>query len=57
MKIMKKTYQNPTLEVVKLQTVGMLASSVEGFNSTLNSEKSIGSSDMLGRDSDFEEED
>jgi hypothetical protein len=33
---MKKTYMEPTLEVVKIETTQMLAASVEGFNSALD---------------------
>ena len=33
---MKKTYMEPTLEVVKIETTQMLAASVEGFNSVLD---------------------
>jgi hypothetical protein len=33
---MKKTYLEPTLEVVKIATTQMLAASVEGFNATLD---------------------
>ena len=33
---MKKTYLEPTLEVVKIATTQMLAASVEGFNSVLD---------------------
>lgn len=33
---MKKTYMEPTLEVVKIETTQMLAASVEGFQATLD---------------------
>ena len=45
---MKKTYINPTIEVVKIQTVGMLAQSLPTDDST---------SQNLSRDFDFDEED
>ena len=49
---MKKTYQNPTLEVVKIQTVGMLADSLMKGTESVKDEKNV-----LGRDYDFDDED
>ena len=56
-KNMKKTYQNPTLEVVKIQTAGMLAvSGGVGNGSTVGN--SYNSDDVsYGRDYDFDDED
>ena len=55
--IMKKTYINPTLEVVKIQTVGMLAGSL-GQNDTSASVNGSGEyTNQLGRDYDFDDED
>lgn len=45
---MKKTYQNPTTKVVKIQTVKMIAASPDGFNKSLNSVGGDGSN-ALGR--------
>lgn len=45
---MKKTYNNPSTTVVKVQTVQMIAVSLDGFNSTLNSTGGDGSN-ALGR--------
>ena len=44
---MKKTYINPTIAVVKLQTVGMLAASLPTDDSTEQN---------LGRSFDFDDE-
>jgi len=44
---MKKTYMEPTLEVVKIETAPMLAGSVvEGFNPTLDN-TGVGAGDAL----------
>lgn len=51
---MKKTYSNPTLEVVRIQTQQMLATSTETF-SFGDGTKSGG--DAAGRESDFDDED
>lgn len=45
---MKKIYNNPKIEVIKIQTVGMLAESVTKSGSTSNP------SDLLGHDDDFD---
>ncbi len=50
---MKKTYMEPTLEVVKIETTQMLAASVEGFQAELNEEGGNGGdalAPMLGWD-------
>ena len=54
---MKKTYINPALEVVKIQTAGMLAvSGGVGNGSTVGN--SYNSDDVsYGRDYDFDDED
>jgi len=49
---MKKTYINPALEVVKIQTIGMLADSLVKGEATVTDE-----SNVLGRDFDFDDED
>lgn len=49
---MKKTYINPTMCVVKLQTTMMLAAS---FNEQLNTTGGDGSN-ALGRDYEFDDE-
>ena len=43
---MKKTYLEPTLEVVKIETTQMLAASVEGFNAALD-ENGVDGGDAL----------
>jgi len=48
---MKKTYINPTMEIVKIQTQQMLASSLDIL------EKEVDGSKALGRDYDFDDED
>ena len=54
---MKKTYINPSLEVVRIQTVGMLANSLTmGVNSS-NDKAVENISDLLGRDDDGDWED
>ena len=40
---MKKTYQNPEMEVIKIATAQMLAASVEGFATDLNNTGGSGS--------------
>ena len=49
---MKKTYINPTIEVVKIQTTGMLAVSLP--KDTLDGVDN--ESEVLGRDFDFDDE-
>ena len=49
---MKKTYINPELEVVKLQTMQMMATSVIDISETPITD----SSDIGARELDFEEE-
>lgn len=51
---MKKTYINPELVVVKLQTMQMLASSA---TLGLNEETVTDEGDLLTRELDFDEED
>lgn len=47
---MKKTYMEPTLEVVKIATTQMLAaSSVDGFNSALDN-NGVDAGDALARE-------
>ena len=48
---MKKTYQNPTTHVVKLQMVSMIASS--GFSSTLGTTEKSGSAALSREDEDY----
>lgn len=45
---MKKIYNNPKIEVIKIQTVGMLAESFAKSGSTSTE------SDLLGHDDDFD---
>ena len=52
---MKKTYINPTMCVVKLQTTMMLAASPYDFNEQLNKTGGDGSN-ALGRDYKFDDE-
>ena len=53
---MKKTYINPSIEVVKIQTVGMLAGSPlqSSDSAEVNGD---GNYNSLGREYDFEDED
>lgn len=57
---MKKTYNNPNIKIVKIQTSGMLAGSVTfdgkgGGKITVNGDNATG--DAMGRDFDFDDED
>ena len=57
---MKKTYLNPELQVVKLQTIGMLATSnpEDGFAGGGKGDLESGvTSGNLGRGYDFDDED
>ena len=55
---MKKTYSNPTIEVVKIQTVGMLAESFgQGEFGGQTGGTSGGGITVNGRDFDFDDED
>ena len=47
---MKKTYQNPTLEVVRIETQQMLALS-GGYNPT-----AVGANEVDGRESDLDDD-
>lgn len=49
---MKKTYKNPTMVVVKIQTRHMLASSP----TSVNMYGSAASTDAMGRDFDFDDD-
>ena len=49
---MKKTYINPTVEVVRIQTVGFIATSLDKYDEI----KVNDNSDVLGRDFDFDDE-
>ena len=51
---MKKTYMNPEMVVVKLQTMQMLASSI---NLGLSEDPITDEGDLLARELDFEEDD
>jgi hypothetical protein len=51
--IMKKTYMNPEMVVVKLQTMQMLASSV---NLGLSEETVTNEGDLLSRENDWDED-
>ena len=54
---MKKTYINPTMAVIKIASkTQMLAGSVDGFNSGLNTTGGSGSG-ALSREFDFDDED
>ena len=54
---MKKTYINPTMEVVKIQMTQMLAASQLDID-TANTQGVVEkSSDILGREYDFDDED
>ena len=53
---MKKTYINPSIEVVKIQTVGMLAGSPLQ-SSTPADVTGDGNYNSLGREYDFDDED
>lgn len=47
---MKKTYMEPTLEVVKIATTQILAASpVDGFNSVLDDISGVSADDALSR--------
>ena len=48
---MKKTYINPTVEVVRIQTVGFIATSLDKYDTTVDN-----NNDVLGRDFDFDDE-
>ena len=50
---MKKIYQNPTTTVVKIQTVQMIASSLDGFNKSLNNVGGNGRNALGRRDNSF----
>lgn len=51
---MKRTYMNPTLEVIKIETTQMLAEST--MTLPLNSDPNVGdSSQILDRSIDFED--
>ena len=52
---MKKTYINPTLEVVKLQTIGMLAASLP-LSSTEGTDESEVLAPSLGGDFTFDDD-
>ena len=52
---MKKTYINPTLEVVKLQTIGMLAASLP-LNSTEVTDESEVLAPSVGGDFTFDDD-
>lgn len=45
---MKKTYQNPEMKIVNVQTTQLMAGSPDGFNSTKGTTKVSGSA-ALGR--------
>ena len=46
--MMKKTYTTPCMEIVKIQTAGMLAQSTMGLNDT-----TVSGSNALSRESDI----
>jgi hypothetical protein len=50
---MKKTYINPTIDVIKIQTSGKMASSVENFYGVLD-ETGTSGDNALSREVDFE---
>ena len=54
---MKKTYQNPTLEVVRIHPVNMLVSSPDGATNGLDTNNSVGAGDIDARGFDFDDED
>ena len=49
---MKKIYINPTVKVVRIKTVGFIATSLEKYDMMVNS-----NNDVLGRGLDFDDED
>ena len=49
---MKKTYINPNLMIIKIHTVGMIATSLDKNSQVVTNEN-----DVLGRDFDFDDED
>ena len=51
---MKKTYINPTIEVVKIQTTGMLAVSLP--KGATDPDGVDNESEVLGRDFDFDDD-
>ena len=56
--VMKKEYISPEAIAIKIQTTGMLAVSVEGFNSNIVAEEPTPITDpgqILGREFDMEE--
>ena len=53
---MKKTYINPTLEVVKLQTIGMLAASLPLSSSTEVTDESEVLAPSVGGDFTFDDD-
>lgn len=53
---MKKTYINPTIEVVKIKTTGMLAVSLPKGDPNSDSDGVDDEGDVLGRDSDWDED-
>lgn len=48
---MKKTYINPNLMIIKIHTVGMIATSLDKNSQVVTNEN-----DVLGRDSDWDED-
>ena len=53
---MKKIYMTPSAEAIKIQTTGMLAMSVTGFDSSL-SDTPIDAGGMLGHEDEFDFDD
>lgn len=54
---MKKTYMIPATLVMKVETAQMIATSVDGFNSSLNTTGGSGSSALGRRGGDFWDDD
>ena len=54
--IMKKTYINPSVEVIKIHTIGMLADSLTKYagEASVNGEGEY--TNQLGRDFDFDDD-
>ena len=50
---MKKTYINPELEIIRLQTISMLADSAH-IDINSDTENQIEDGEFLGRDSDYD---
>ena len=50
---MKKIYQNPTTELINVKPMSMLASSIEGFEESLDNLTGVDGGDALGRE-DFD---